>query len=284
MTDVQHIDCTTEEYHARDEWSNSQVKLIPKKVREFYQRHVTKEWIYKPTASQKLGTAVHRILLDGTEVLEIPDEVLSTSGSRAGRAWKEFEAEHTDQVLVKRGDAESEAIRSMVESVRAEPMAAKLLEAPGWTEHTLVYTDEETGLPLRVRPDKICEFPDGLVLFDLKTTENPLDGWDNFGFQAGKFGYHRQDAWYWDAVDRWKGEGAVAYFVFGAVRNKPPYECVTQELPERAVDLGRRDNRRALDELKRRLDSGDWNLPSFGHVPLTDLPERYYHEEKRNYG
>ena len=176
MSDVRETKCTTEEYHARDEWSNSQVKALPKDPVGFYRQHITKEFPHKPTASQRLGTAVHRILLDGDEVLEIPDDVLASDRSKRGNAWKDFEAEHKKKVLVKPGDAWDDNIRHMVASVRAEPMAVKLLAAPGWTEKTLIYRDDQTGLPLRTRPDKICKFPnelgfaDGLVIPELKST------------------------------------------------------------------------------------------------------------------
>ena len=281
MSEVREIDCTTDEYHLRKEYSNSQAKLLPHDPVLFARRHITKEFPHKPTASQKLGTAVHRILLDGDEVLEIPDAVLAKNRAKAGNAWHDFEREHKDKILVKPGDAWDDNIRHMIASVRAVPKAMRLLEDPGWTEKTLIYRDEETGLPLRTRPDRIVKFGEGLVIPDLKSTKDPLRGDRHFGREIADLDYHRQAAWYTDAVLWWMREPVLA-FAFIAVRNKPPYECVIHDLDEEDIEQGRRENRAALDELKRRLDSGDWNLPYHNEIVPLRLPRWRRDEENRN--
>ena len=270
---VEHIDCTIEEYHARPEWSSSQVKLLPHKPVLFYRRHITREFPFKSTASTKLGDAVHRALLDGTQVMDIPADVLSKNGAKAGNAWKQFAAENDDKVLVKADDP----IKHMVASVRANALAMKLLESPGWTEHTLTDRDEETGLPLRTRPDRIVRSLEGFIIPDIKSTVDPLFGDRHFGKQIAKLDYHRQAAWYWDTVARWEPDEPVFAFAFIAVRNAAPYECVVHPLHEDAIALGRRENRVALDELKRRLDTDDWNLPEHG---VIDLPAWRYKQEE----
>jgi len=273
---VEHITSNIGEYHARPEWSSSQVKMLPDDVVGFYRRHITGEFPFKQTASTKLGDAVHRALLDGAQVMDIPPEVLSKNGAKAGSAWTQFAAENSDKVLVKADDP----IKHMVASVRAEPAAMRLLEAPGWTEHTLVYRDEETGLWLRTRPDRIIRLKDGLVLPDIKSTKDPLPGDHHFGKEIATLDYHRQAAWYRDGVSLWLPGEPMARFAPIAVRNAPPYECVVHDLDEDDIDQGQRENRRALEELKRRLESGDWNLSTHGQAVPISLPKW---RKERNY-
>ena len=273
-------DLTNEEYHALPSWSSSQTKLLPDEPELFFRRHVEKApaFQFNQTASMKLGTAVHRAILDGTPVKLIPDDVLSASGAKAGKAWKQFEAEFHDLVLCKPDDP----ILHMVESIRAEPMAAKWLAAEGSIEQSIAYEDPVTGLPLRARPDKAATVEDDrVVILDPKTTtKDPYSGREMAKVMA-EFGYHKQAAWYWDAVEL-LGKSVEA-FLFIFVQNKAPYVCHVVEMTPEDIERGRRQNRRALDDLARRLESDNWKPETYGTVTYVELPEWYRKQEDENY-
>ena len=92
VTPVEIRDLTNEEYHALPSWSSSQLKLLPDEPELFYKRFVEKHpaFQFKPTASMDLGTSVHRIILEGTPVKMIPDDVLGTDGAKRGNTWKHY--------------------------------------------------------------------------------------------------------------------------------------------------------------------------------------------------
>ncbi|MBW2645067.1 MAG: PD-(D/E)XK nuclease-like domain-containing protein, partial [Deltaproteobacteria bacterium] len=64
---------------------------------------------------------------------------------------------------------EFNTIKGMKEKILLHPLASKLIEG-GLSEQTVIWTDEETGLPCKARPDKIPTV-DGVVV-DLKKTRD----------------------------------------------------------------------------------------------------------------
>lgn len=262
------------EYRAWPDWSQSAVKLLPGGPELFHGYHVAKPPLYvRPkTAAMDTGTILHACCLEGVslEHFIIPAEVLSASGSRAGTAWKAWEAARGDTPAIKANEAFP--LRKMLGSVFAEPQAAKLLRAPGPIEVCKQWRHAKTGLPMKLRADKIAELKDTRVAIDLKSTRDPTER----GFARACFdlGYHRQAAWYLDGlcgadtpIDRlWP-------FVFIAVRNEPPYECFVWELSARSIDLGRQENDAALADLATRLETDNWHGPQFGKVNMIDLPK-----------
>lgn len=268
------------EYRADPAWSVSQVNLLPEQPELFYGYHVAKPplWERPATPNMDRGTILHACLLDGADLdaFIIPAHVLSSNGSRAGKAWQRWKETRGDDPCIK--DSEADDLRQMIASVRAEPQAAKLLDAPGGVEVSLFATDEPTGLRLKGRIDKLAKLKDTLVVVDLKTTSDPTDR--AFSRSLIDYGYHRQAAWYLDLV---AGPDVpvdeLPPFVFICVRNEPPYECRVWELASSAIALGREKNREALIDLAKRLASDNWRGPQFNTIPLIDLPRWVYRGE-----
>ena len=283
-TEVTLLELTNEEYHARPEWSSTQVKLIPDEPWTFFKRHIEKDPAYQfnRTPSIKLGTAVHDIVLDGRPTKLIPGEALASDGSRRGNNWKAFQADNPGVVLCKADDP----ILHMVAAIREEPKARAWLDADGLTEQSMVYQDPVPGLGLRAQTDKLAYASgDAIVIADIKSTsKDPFDERE-IAKQIVQFCYHRQAAWYWDAVDLWGSPDLyVQAFVFVFVQNTPPFGCHVHEIPERAIELGRQQNKAAIGELSGRLSSNNWRPATWGRVTLTDLPEWYYQKEGVDYG
>jgi len=285
MSDVQILDLSNEEYHARPEWSSSQVKLLPRDVELFHRRHIEKHpaFQFKQTASMAIGTAVHDIVLEDTPVVMIPEEVLQRrkkKGSeteftfaKAGAPWEEFKAAHPGAVLCKDDDP----ILHMVASIKGEPAAMKWLDAEGPVEQSMFYRDEETGLGLRARLDKLCLASGGSVILDLKSTVVDPHSEREVAKQIYTFGYHRQGAWYWDAAEAWGHDIEALLLAF--VRNSAPYDCHVWELSGMALELGRHRNRTARRELAARLQSNNWKPESFGRISMIDVPDWAYQQE-----
>jgi exodeoxyribonuclease VIII len=88
-----------------------------------------------------------------------------------------------------------------------------------------------------------------------------------------KFGYHRQQAFYSEAIKQTYGE--EFRFLFAVVETKEPYNTAVYELDSASVDAGRQEINLLLDELERRTRDNDWTPEySKGIVPLT-LPRWY---------
>lgn len=288
MGDVQrhravHRPCTMAEYHADPAWSRSQIGELIDSPPLFYGRHIAK-WFPREKKgttpdAKDIGTVAHWCLSNpgGWEkVVEIiPREVLNAQGHRKGKVWEIWKAENPGKILMKH--QEFIPVDFMVTNVWKHPKAKWLLSRPGPWEHSLFWTDEETGLDLRARPDKFTELPDGrVVVIDFKTTKAPTAR--EFAGDAFKFGYHRQAAWYCDGVSL---TGAVvAGFIVVSVDKTPAYECRVFQLSEQAIELGRQENRAALRDLSVRLSTDHWESPGWGDVLEIDLPEYAYKQDQ----
>ena len=261
-----HIPCTIEAYHQRPEWSNSQIGDLVNPDRGplyFHGAHFCNPplWTRDAKAHFDLGTIVHTILTSPGTIadvaIEIPEDVLSKSGSKAGAAYRAWEAEHPGRIHIK-AQQMAEA-RRMVANVYNHPKASRLLDAAMHYEHSLVWQDEATGLDLRSRADIVSGFHGSVVVVDLKSTRamNPRE----FTWDIRKYGYHRQAAFYSRA---WRLLGYdVAGFVFIAVSKTLPYSCRVYSLDTDAIDEGDREIDEALRDLAKRI-------ANHGDRPKTD--------------
>jgi len=270
-----HIECTNDEYHAREEWSQSQFKVLPEHPELFEGFHVTHRWTRQPTADMELGSHLHGVLLEGEELVLIPDDVLTKNGQRRGKNWDAWCEEHPNNPGILPKDAQR--IQAMIDGCRADPEIASMLGAEGEVEHTIVWEHEETGLPLRARLDKIARYGEPYMIVDLKATNIDVGNQRAVSSKIYEFSYHQQAAHYLDAATLLYG--APLGFVFLFVRNKPPYNAVAWTLGEQDVELGRRHNRAALLDLRSRLDSSNWRGPRFGQVNTVFLPGYAYSDD-----
>lgn len=277
MSDVQILDITNEEYHARDEWSNSQLKLLPDEPELFHRRHVEKHpaFQFAQTASMKIGTAVHDIVLEHTPVVMIPKSALSASNAKAGKGWTSFVADNPGKVLCKPDDP----ILHMVESIRNEPRACEWLDSEGPVEQSFIYRDKVSGLDLRARIDKLSDLGSSkCALADVKSTNKDPYSEREIAKVMANLKYHCQGAWYWDAVEQLGWE--VMTFLFIWVRNSPPYECHVTELDVDDLELGRVQNLVARRSLAERLETNNWKPESFGRVTIVRMPDWSHNQEE----
>jgi PDDEXK-like domain of unknown function (DUF3799) len=266
-------------YHARPEVSQSQWKLLPEKPDTFNEYHVEKRTEFKQTEDMKLGTLLHGVLLEKEPLLIIPEDVLSKSGSKAGGNWLRWKEDHPNNEGIKEKDAGR--IRRMIESCKNCSVIRDMIDAPGVIEHSIFWIDPTTGIPCRCRLDKRCDFPNGYILYDCKSTSiDPADERQVNAHIFG-FGYHMQAAAYWDAATKLWGKPPLR-FIFGFVRNKPPYNSATWYLEEMDMDLGRRHNAIALHDLKERRAKNDWTHYRSRQLNLAHLPKYAWTDDPLN--
>ena len=265
------------DYHANPGWSHSQIEdLIGEpdgtgSPALFHGRHISKMYARKRSKDMDLGTVAHECLrspLGWQGVVKIiPRDVLNADGHRKGAAWKEWKAENAG--LIHMTQQEFIPVDFMVQNVLNSPKAGWFMRRPGPQERSIFWTDDETGLELQARLDKISRLDTGQVaLIDFKTTR--AVNARQFASDAAGFGYHRQAAWYSDALLEC-GE-LVAGFVFICVDKTPAYECRVYQLADSAIELGREQNRQVIRDLAHRLDTDNWTSPESGEIVEIDLP------------
>lgn len=196
-------------------------------------------------------------------VIEIPDDVLGKGGRKNTAAYREWSAENAGKLQLKA--TEIETVRGMQQSALNDPKIHWLLTGEGHTEQAIRWTDPETELACRCKPDRVMR-----AIVDLKThSGNPRD-LKKLASHIESMGYHRQAAFYQDGVSALTGE--LRPFVFVFVCTKPPYPCLAVELPGTWIDAGREQNRRALESLAVAFDYDDWRHATHGEIVQLARP------------
>jgi hypothetical protein len=259
-------------YRSRPEWSISQAKILPEEPELFWGRYIAKlaDYQMKPSPAMNIGTAVHESLLQNIPLRVIPASVLSSSGAKQGNKWKEFAEEHKGEAWLK--EDEAEPIKRCIDSVMNDRKARALLELPGDCELAIFRRDEWTGLRRRHRLDKLIRVGNGIVL-DLKTAADPTDY--GFPFACLDHKYHVQAADYMEAAEAALG-GVPEAFIFIAVQPAAPYICQVYTSRPSMLELGYMRLRECLNDLKARLDTGDWYRAGHGNLQVLDLPKKAY--------
>lgn len=219
------------------------------------------------SASKSLGTLVHTAIFE-PDLLEVefvvepePDpKVFSlangdpSTNPRSTKAFKEAvaELEATGKTVVTR-EAWDNAME-MRDAAYCHSAASKLLKAAGPVEASAVVTDPETGVRLKIRPDKLVNAISANV--NAKTTRNATR--DAFMVDLYKLGYFRNFAFYDRALKAlgWEPKRAIAL----AIDSTGPLDdrVAVHELDEGAMDAGHQLVEKYLLEIARCESSGIW--------------------------
>jgi exodeoxyribonuclease VIII len=257
------------EYHSHPAVSKSHLDQIAKSPLHYWARYLDpNREVPEPTAAMAIGSAVH------THVLELDqwdaNYVVMPEGinklTKAGKAeWEAFKAAANGRTVLSRSDAD--LVMRIGQAVLTHPAAAFLLSRPGKAETTHMWTDAETGLACKCRPDWITD--DGDLVVDLKTTQDASSR--EFANSCAKFRYHVQAGFYCDGLAK---ANAVepSEFIFIAVETKPPFGVAVYAASPEMKAAGRRRSQQDLAKLAECKAANSWPSYSTDIQPL-DLPK-----------
>jgi hypothetical protein len=222
-----------------------------------------------PSSAMEWGTALHTLVLGvGMPPVDTGFDVWNTKASKE----KVAEVRAEGGIPMKPNDFA--AVHAAAENLRSHPEAARLLAA-GVPELSAWARDPDTGVMLRARADWVHWMDERTaVIGDVKKSNEP--GPDEFAWSVDKYGYHRQQAFYQRVFGL---RGIHTAFVFLVVCSDAPFEPYVVDLPDRAVELGERDNARALEIYAKCVADDSWPT----HEPRIheiDLPARAYKREE----
>ena len=249
-----YADISNEAYHTGPGISKSQLddfNICPARYR-YGER--------KDTAALTFGAATHCAVLEPNEF-----EKRYMNGGTTRRGTKAWAALEEDGREIIKEDEWTKALK-IRDRVHAHPVANKLL-ANIVAEQSAYWTDEETGLLCRCRPDAWSKVLRALI--DLKSTVSAKP--NEFAKSIWNYRYHVQDAFYTDGWHQALGE-QIDGFVFIAVEKEAPFvtECFELERPH--AQKGRDTYRRNLADLKACIDSNTWNGYTDGSINTISLP------------
>ena len=193
------------------------------------------------TAPMQVGSATHAVVL-GTGT------VIAYHGTRSGKKWEAFEAEHPGQIILTASGYEK--VMGMAEAVWSDPRAKDLLYRPGVVfEQTLRV--ELYGKHCRATPD--ARSADYIAELKTSATSEP----EQFMRHATRMLYHGQVAFYLQAC----AAAGIAVQRDGyviAVEATPPYPVVVFRQTEQCLEMGDRAIRLWIERLRSCEAEGFW--------------------------
>lgn len=253
---------TNEQYHAdRSAVSSSGLKKLLISPAH-YKDYIEAERV--ETTALRVGTAIHTALLE-PEVFSqtyIVAPVVDRRTKEGKAAWAEFLATLGDKKVVT--EAELQMLRGIAAEVAKHKMASTLLTI-GVAEQSIFWTDKETGIRCKVRPDSLSAY----ATLDVKSTESAHRA--DFPRSCVRYGYDLSAAMYQEGVREATGE--VRDFVFLAVEKSSPHACALYKASEEMLASGYQKFRFALRTLAECREKGVW--PSYqpdGDYELVDWP------------
>lgn len=215
-----------------------------------------------PSAPKKefdLGHAAHLYVLgEGPEleVIDFPD-------------WRKKDAQIQRDEAYLAGKVplltkDHDTVLAMADAIRQHPIAGPLFTpGRGVAEQSIYWTDPETGIRCRIRPD----WRRGPIIVDYKTIKDAAP--DTISRAIKDRSYHQQDAFYIDGVEAAGLAPDGARFVFVFQSKIAPYLVTVRELVDQDRDIGRARNQRALRIYKECETTGIW--PDWTG-PVTEIP------------
>lgn len=207
---------TNKEYRQAEGLSRSELFRLATSPLHFkyFQEHPEPE-----TPALKFGTAVHARILEPAKFAETYKTVpkvdrRTKQGREIYNAWL-YDASAVGQTILT--DEEADTIEAMAAAVEAHPLASKLLQ--GQHEQSYFWTDPETGVKCKCRPDSLGEYEGNPIIVDYKTTDSCADG--HFERSCRKYGYRLQAGMYTEGL--LNVEMQEYGFAFVAQEKKAPY-------------------------------------------------------------
>jgi exodeoxyribonuclease VIII len=246
-------DVPAEVYHSWDAASASRLN----KLFATTAKHVRNEMEHptEPTPAMRFGSACHTAIL---EPLHFAQEYTISEyeefRSTEAKSWKAEMQKLGRQILTREKWAEVQAVAL---SARSHPAAKQLLDGRERTELSIVWDDLETGVRCKGRIDGVTRDPKNrelLSLLDLKTTADASP--EGFASSIHKFGYHRQCAFYCNALAAHGVSVTNANII--AVETSAPFAVAVYEVRHDVLEIGRNEMRELLLDWRWFEKLGQW--------------------------
>ena len=210
---------SNDEYHAREEFSSSQLKDMLRSGAHFYSNNILKETEKETKEAMNFGTLAHTMFLEPEQfkaefVIAPKFDKRTKVGKEEALAWEEA---NQGKILVTQEQVDG--AERIANNLRTLSTYQFMMHEFGMAEASIFFTDPIFGLKLRVRPDyhiAPCKnFPNGLIL-DVKTTTDARP--HAFSKKCSDFGYDLSASMY--------REGFQQYY---QTEDKPPFILLTAE-------------------------------------------------------
>lgn len=268
-------------YHVKDGFvSSSHLKTILRSPHAF--KHYEEDADRAESEAMKFGTLAHMALLEGDyfkkNYVVMPEFTGFTKDGRPSNNCAESKEKKAFWLTQNQGrvvvtQEELDKLRWMVDSVLANDDAVRLLKN-GSTEVSGYYTDPETGIDCKIRPDFIAH--DLNAMIDVKTvSECSLTWFRRNRVEDKKFMYPFQMGMYNSGTEIICGK-PVDDQVWILIESVKPFECIVVPVERPYMEIGTNKYRKALRTLKECRQNNLW--PRQNNIQAMH-PTHWYMEE-----
>ena len=215
------------------------------------------------TPAMKLGSAIHMNVLQPEEFNK--NYAVSPKFDKRTKVGKEDYKNFINNNLSKTIISESdfEIIEQVTLKLMKEPLVRAMLQN-GEPEKIITWHNEHYDVDCKGMLDYYR--PEADMIIDLKTTKDC--SYKGFMNSVKKFKYHKQAAFYMDAVKAYR-------FIIIAVEKTPPFAINVFELSDNMIDEGRDMYNQELEIYQYCMETDNW--PGPGYDPLDQNSERTIH-------
>lgn len=261
------------DYHALPSVSSSKLKTILRSPAHYHAAYLAGAPRKEPTASMVLGSLTHTLFLEpeqyGSEYFVAPDCDRRTKEGKAVYAAFQDAADGMTIITAEQRDTAHAMARALCGHAINEAMTG------GHAEASIFWTDEQTGLACRIRPDYHIApsdvWPTGLII-DVKSTDDARA--EAFARTCVNFGYDLSAAMYCDGFQQHYGTTDLEppLFLLLVVERDAPHAVACYECSQEMLDKGVEKYRRAMQLLADSTASGMWPGYDDG-IQLLNLPK-----------
>ncbi len=267
-----------DEYHSHPAVSRSGLLLIDRSPQHYWWQYLSGQAKKIDTDALRIGGAFHTLILEphtfNDRAVVIPEGAPKKPSITQLNAkkpsddtiaaiqwwanWEQFRAGRTSL-----SQDEFAEMQAMADAIRNQPVSAKVLVESGNIESSFFWTDPDTGVQVKARPDYYRE--DGIVL-DLKTTASANK--EDFQRSIINYGYDIQVFMQMEGIERVTGRRPES-FVFVCVEKTPPYATAFYVADNDLIECGRFRYHKLMAKFADCQRSGIW--PGYGALiqPIT---------------
>lgn len=222
----------------------------------------------EPSESQKIGNMVHTYLLEHDKFQQQyyvlrKEELPFPTSTMAKKENKEYvEAIKASGKMVIDYETHKQ-VYAMCDSVLSNQLICQYIDN-GKIENSVYWSDDETGLPMRTRPDLWMPLSNGkIAVMDVKTTDSAYP--NDFFNTASKFNYPLQAAIQCDGLTAATGK-EVHVYMYLAMDKQYPYEHCLYRLTMEDIYAAKIQYKEVLKQILRCVETGRW--PSYGRTQI----------------
>lgn len=232
----------------------------------YYHTYVTRAMTpKKPSKPMITGTLLHAIFLEGRQfsdlVVTYPADCLKSDGSINSKPAKAFASQHPGMYAMK--EDEAFAVFQCASHIEKHGALKAILDEASHMERRV--DAKLYGINCKCKPDILADSGDHIIIYDFKCVGDPSP--EHFRRSSKRFKYWLQDAHY-SAVCA-AAFGKPVSFAFLVQEVTFPFRLQRYFFPPATCDEARDLHRKALDDLRRCMETNDWSDRWEQAVPLA---------------